>query len=795
MSAHANVRFATAMAEAVAAAAPGEPGEPTPDAQYAAFVTSTLRHLERGMRLDNTTKKQRVSTTFQNAELLIEDSKKSAARRVVEGRFALGGDDASYLQSGLSTLWTTAAGVGEEELDYDGDDKKTREEEYGSMKDEALAPVGLYAPDAIEGIRDGLIRAMKRRGQTILRDAPKSLAVVASAVRVLAKVPGFEEVLLLSDGEDEPTSPTMPKSWDEVDSGSSSSSSSSAEDMLRRLEARDGRPEDYERMVTILNKLLKLVRSGGKRFDLSNKILEAIKDQRNEMEETERARSEALRQLDDKKAELVESVLDRARLANRLKFANAAFEQTQAELEETKRDMEDRIGDLEVQIKEREDSRKKIALALLAQTNQLEETKLQLGEAEKEITRLEAARDAVKKSLKDEIDEGVKSEALLRTQIERKEAELAENKKELAVVSQILMFSDAAFDETQARLEKKQLEIDTCKEAIARLKTQRSALEESLKKEQLDSEKTQANLTAQIEERTRERDKAKGKIERLEKELEKTKASLKNKETDFKKVNAKLNQARGKIKALEEQLVATEQARDEAAEKAQQCEERLRTAQEEFAKMQATHQEANKELQRTLAAAKKLHEQAMLNAEARVEQCNEETARLLQKLEDFTVNAAKSDERASVFKAEMEVIQKELKNTELELQQAIERRDAGSGDDDDGPDGDSSTDDPPEEQVEALKAKLAELNRLKEQTAVVLAKATKPKTGRRWMFPPTTRRGLRVSWDQECVFFRHRVCERHRQIQGRHLAEGRPAGVEVYPAGLCAPVQGSREGH
>ena len=213
VSAHANVRFATAMAEAVAAAAPGEPGEPTPDAQYAAFVTSTLRHLERGMRLDNTTKKQRVSTTFQNAELLIEDSKKSAARRVVEGRFALGGDDASYLQSGLSTLWTTAAGVGEEELDYDGDDKKTREEEYGSMKDEALAPVGLYAPDAIEGIRDGLIRAMKRRGQTILRDAPKSLAVVASAVRVLAKVPGVEEVLLLSDGEDEPTLPTMPTSW------------------------------------------------------------------------------------------------------------------------------------------------------------------------------------------------------------------------------------------------------------------------------------------------------------------------------------------------------------------------------------------------------------------------------------------------------------------------------------------------------------------------------------------------------------------------------------------------------
>ena len=128
---------------------------PTPEEQYEAFVTSTLDHVRRGLDLDGTAKKQRVGTALDRQSAVIGTS---AAMRVVEGRFALGGDDAAYLQSGLSTLWTTA----------------TSNPAYPNA-DETLAPPGLYAPDAVDGIRQGLIQALRNKSESMQNDAPDVL--------------------------------------------------------------------------------------------------------------------------------------------------------------------------------------------------------------------------------------------------------------------------------------------------------------------------------------------------------------------------------------------------------------------------------------------------------------------------------------------------------------------------------------------------------------------------------------------------------------------------------------------
>ena len=73
---------------------------------YDAFVQRSITELQRGLDLDNTSAKDGVSKAV---SAVLQHPKSDAAQKVLCARFALGGDDAAYLQSGLAVLWSTVA--------------------------------------------------------------------------------------------------------------------------------------------------------------------------------------------------------------------------------------------------------------------------------------------------------------------------------------------------------------------------------------------------------------------------------------------------------------------------------------------------------------------------------------------------------------------------------------------------------------------------------------------------------------------------------------------------------------
>ena len=139
---------------------------PTPEDQYKRFVTETLRHLQRGLELDGGAKKRRIGVKLGTQ---LDNDGKTGAQHVLAGRFALGADDAAYLQSGVSTLWTTAT-------------EPTHASGTGAL---ALAPPGLYAPDAVDGIRQGLVKALIDKNENLKRDAGGVLNLLKGPLKVL----------------------------------------------------------------------------------------------------------------------------------------------------------------------------------------------------------------------------------------------------------------------------------------------------------------------------------------------------------------------------------------------------------------------------------------------------------------------------------------------------------------------------------------------------------------------------------------------------------------------------------
>jgi len=154
---------------------------------YEHFVDRSLRELSLGLKLDNPhtgSRKRKVHDALARRG----DVPRSAAEKVIEGRFLLGGDDPSYLGSGLACLWSTVgAGAG------DGDGEG----------DLSLAPASLYAPDATNGIRRGLLKALERENQAMRKEAPKRLPMLmrmlATIVDLVPDVPAKTVDLLRSE--------------------------------------------------------------------------------------------------------------------------------------------------------------------------------------------------------------------------------------------------------------------------------------------------------------------------------------------------------------------------------------------------------------------------------------------------------------------------------------------------------------------------------------------------------------------------------------------------------------------
>ena len=152
---------------------------PTEAEAYEAFVDTCMRQLHAGLELDHTEKKQRIAGTLKTH--VLNKTRKSAAERVLEGRFLLGADDSAYLQTGLATLWSTAP-----------TDASTDGVETGL----ALSPPGLYTPDAVGGIRAGLVRALKAKTKTLERNAPSDLAALVPALRLLLETPVLRNAVI-----------------------------------------------------------------------------------------------------------------------------------------------------------------------------------------------------------------------------------------------------------------------------------------------------------------------------------------------------------------------------------------------------------------------------------------------------------------------------------------------------------------------------------------------------------------------------------------------------------------------
>ena len=138
--------------------------------QYDAFVTRTLLEVQTGLELDNHGKgsgKKRVHAALANRTT--NATERSPAQKVIDGRFILGGDDTSYLANGLAMLWSTTGHTATSA-------QKEGFEELG------LAPAALYSPDAVNGIRRGLLAAFEKKNDALRKDAPHQLANLMGAL-------------------------------------------------------------------------------------------------------------------------------------------------------------------------------------------------------------------------------------------------------------------------------------------------------------------------------------------------------------------------------------------------------------------------------------------------------------------------------------------------------------------------------------------------------------------------------------------------------------------------------------
>ena len=163
-------------------------------AAYGAFVDAAMNQVHAGLEVDRSAKKNKIADALNNHVRPNPSNTLSAGERVLLGRFALGADDAAYLQTGLATLWSTAP------------DAKN------GNGDLALSPPGLYTPDAVDGIRAGLLRALKTKNRALERNAPSQIEALLPALKLVLSISTIRDAVAPKAGD--PNAP--PKGLDEV---------------------------------------------------------------------------------------------------------------------------------------------------------------------------------------------------------------------------------------------------------------------------------------------------------------------------------------------------------------------------------------------------------------------------------------------------------------------------------------------------------------------------------------------------------------------------------------------------
>ena len=139
--------------------------------EYDAFIEATLAQIVQGFKDDGPVEKRQKLAGLMKTKVL--DTSLSAGQRALCSRFLLGvASDGDYLQTGVAPLWSTAP--------------RAKDGKHVGLE---LSPPGLYAPDAVDGIRAGLVRALKRKNAAMAHGAATDLAAFLPALRLLLSSP------------------------------------------------------------------------------------------------------------------------------------------------------------------------------------------------------------------------------------------------------------------------------------------------------------------------------------------------------------------------------------------------------------------------------------------------------------------------------------------------------------------------------------------------------------------------------------------------------------------------------
>ena len=406
-----------------------------------AFVNTCMHQLHAGLQLDHTDKKQRVAVALQTHVL---NKEKSAAERVLEGRFVLGADDSAYLQTGMATLWSTAP----TDASTDGLDKGL-----------ALAPPGLYTPEAVGGIRAGLVRALKAKTKALERNAPADLAALVPALRLLLETPAIRNAVIGGDMTQQKLDTLLQYKWAGV-AKDADRETRRAEllDVLRKLKtylesAKGGKGEAKHIADLILGAIEKQAGDLAKSESVSAKRLKAIGSLKKNLKscrfrlarcETEKVRLNATLTAQGEKlsalaALLTESELEATQCEEALEACKAA---ETVLLAQTASDKQDRAEELKAARASKNEAREQLDEAR-AKTNDLklemDELKHNLEECKAKSVEYEQEASSLKESLttkdyelarlQDDLEDCRKSEDSLLEKMDAEELRKAEIRK------------------------------------------------------------------------------------------------------------------------------------------------------------------------------------------------------------------------------------------------------------------------------------------------------------------------------------------------------------------------------
>jgi len=584
---------------------------PTEKEAYDAFVDTCMHQLHAGLQLDHTDKKQRVASALQTHVL---NKQKRAAQRVLEGRFVLGADDSAYLQTGMATLWSTAP----TDASTDGLDKGL-----------ALAPPGLYTPEAVGGIRAGLVRALKAKTKALERNAPADLAALVPALRLLLETPVIRKAVIGGDITQPVLGELLKYKWTDVAKDAERETRrTELLEVLRKLktylESAKGRKGGAKRVADLIlgaiekqaRDLAKSESISAKRFNAIGTLrqqlnrakasLQAVKIERDKQADLAKTRGAQLKstrvEIARLEAELVDCNKQREVLGAMFATNQAALNEKHAAVEACEQREATLVGELkrcekdkarlnvelttERQIKkEREESfrTEKAEVEKMLKQCQTEKATLKREKAvlanEKVTLGQQVHRLQVRESqLADAIAKAGSRERALEATLEDKKAKLASCEAEEVRLNAALTAQGEQFSTLKRLLGEKELAAAKCEEALKAREAAQAVLQAQTASDIQDYE---GKLTAAHNSRAeaaRERDKAIQRIVEWEDRVDQLGVELDVSRTGSEALKAEMETMEAEMETMEAELAKMKKTRNAALRKRRQLSDAVQRA-------------------------------------------------------------------------------------------------------------------------------------------------------------------------------------------------------------------------